>query len=192
MIGSRIGERAGVDNSYLVQSKSRKGANILQIDRTGSGQVDAFSPTLVIREEKGWRPCQNAKELQSFLAASTPQERGANLGVWQQKNRWLVLPPDGELRAKDVTPMSAVWGDLKLHGSDEDRVNSNETRKIWATHHSAVDASEVSVGFSGDKAIFSEPRKIAQTEIQQMEFGFAAATGYVHAVTTSLYTAKSA
>ncbi len=109
MLQSRVGQSAGVESSYLMNGRNIEGDPVIKLDRTRDYKVEPKDEVLVQRSSTEgvwtWSPVKSVQDLQQFLSQSSPADRGEQLGLWKDKKRALIFPPDGKIQESEVTPL---------------------------------------------------------------------------------------
>lgn len=182
--------------SYLVPGRSATGQPILQLDRDCDGQVSAKDPALVIRDsvDSPWRPVQSPEEVQTYLASSPLDTRGLNLGVWQDRKRWIFFSPDGQMQPKEVANIGGppkseqtwtlrggtsrppqaeqLWNTERFHHTETKDHYEYNVPEFTGYFYTKIDPARVSVTEvdtpNGPQAVLNEGQVISRARIEQV------------------------
>jgi hypothetical protein len=153
MIG-KLGQTISRYQAELVEGKyTNKGESAVAITvpapdgvylRSEKDSLLAFRPN----QQADWQKVGSITEFREVLAQTAPEDRAANIGIWSDKNTWIVCKGDGEIQAQEVTPLgllftkeAGVFGDYQEKFKDGD----SSPFRTESTHYGSADLSQAAL-----------------------------------------------
>jgi len=155
--------RVGQPAAPLQRPVYRKGENYcLQLQEDRPQESD---PVWVGRHGDGWVPV-SLEQVKTALSQGTAT---AQLGLWRDSRRYLILPPDGRVQNHEVQTLADRWQESHLCESRITRTLGGRESQ-YVTHYAQVEPGAVHINEQG---FLVEPRQIHRSELHT-------ATGWSH------------
>lgn len=144
----------------LALSTSRLQVRQGQVHLETSGPVDRV---FVRREAEEWQPIKSLKELSQALK----REASDDVGLWQDRRRYVVFGPDGQIQDDEVTTLAQRWSESRLVNCQS--VEDPSGREVEsAVHFGKIDFALVKTQ-STTEGVLVEPARVTRSEHQQVE-----------------------
>jgi hypothetical protein len=177
MIYPELGKLQNTRSCNLLHAKTRKGEDVIKLgpDKEGKLVKENKDQVLVVREDidgkSAWRPVKNVSELQDLMTNTPVAQRGQKLGLWHDKRVFLVLPPDGQVQAKEVTPLSVRWGTERFHHYEAVNFPKTNLPEYEGYFYAKPAADKVHIGQEetpqGTVYTFNEPLATTRLRVDQ-------------------------
>ncbi len=112
--------------------------------RAENDSLLAFRP----RQNADWQRVGSVAEFHQVLGAMSPADRAENIGLWSDKNTWVVCKGDGVIQPEEVTPLGQIFSkEASVYGehSEQFKQGDNAPFAFDSVHYAQANLAQASL-----------------------------------------------